>query len=207
MPAAGTATGAVNWRVASTTERNALVVRMEEVGKLCHVLSGSGTLYMAIQPGTGSGIWQDFAQASDVTSAAASAEAAARIQSYARTIAFDDVDVDVAATSAEVDIGDPLPAGAFVLGVYANVTEDFDDGAAGTFSADVGDSGGDDDRYTPTALDIDGGVAELGSQLSMLPAGGEQITVTLTGSANLSTLTSGSVDIVVTYFVPTETVG
>lgn len=115
------------------------------------------------------------------------------IQCYRRVFDHADADVALAATTAVIDFGAALPAGAVVLAVHANVTEDWTDGSSGTFSADVGESGGDDDRYTPTALDIDGGIAELGTQFTGLL--GTQLAVTFTGSVDLDTATAGKLDL------------
>lgn len=53
------ATEEIYWRVASTTERDALVVSAREIGKLCLVMAGSGTLYEATAAGTGSACWNE----------------------------------------------------------------------------------------------------------------------------------------------------
>lgn len=124
-----------------------------------------------------------------------------RMRSYSRTVSRTDADVALAATSAVIELGDPLPEGAIVLGVIANVTADWAVSAA-TFAADIGD-GSDDDYFTPTQLDIDGGIALL-QQSVCLPAGGKQLTLTITGSVNLSTLTSGSMALTVLYVVPSD---
>lgn len=210
MALVGASTSEVLWRVASISARNALTVGPEDVGKLAQVLAGDGLCYPAVAAGSGAACWGDATDGSDVASAIASASAAAvaaaRVQTVRRTFAFDDADVDVEAVSVDIDFGDPLPAGAFVLGVYANVTEDWTDGGSGVFFADVGVSGGDSDRFTPTALDIDGGIAEL-TQSVLLSADGTQLAVHIEGDVNLSTLTGGSMDLVVVYFVPEESAG
>lgn len=198
MALVGASTSEVLWRVASISARNALTVGPEDVGKLAQVLAGDGLCYPAVAAGSGAACWGDATDGSSTT--------AAKVQTVRRTFAFDDADVAVAAVSVDIDFGDPLPAGAFVLGVYANVTEDWTDGGAGVFFADVGVSGGDSDRFTPTALDIDGGIAEL-TQSVLLSADGTQLAVHIEGDVNLSTLTGGSMDLVVVYFVPEESAG
>jgi hypothetical protein len=180
----GAATSGITWRVASVTALNALVVSPEEVGKFAQLLTTSGTIYQAVAAGTGAACW-----------------VSSGVRARTHTYAFGDADVAVAATSVALNLGNPLPTGAFVLGVYANVTVSFTDGSTGTFSADVGVASGDDDRFTPTALDIDGGVAEL-TQSVLLPASGTQLAVTISSSVNLSTATAGSFALTVIYFVP-----
>lgn len=200
MASTGASGNQVRWRVADVTARNAIVVAADEVGYLVRVLSGSGELYPAITSGSGAGVWGEPLGDSTAVSGAANGT----IQTYTRTFAFDDVEIDVAALTASVDIGDTLPAGAIVLAVIADVTVDWTDGGAGVFSADVGISGGDADLFTPTALDIDGGIALL-TQTMAMPGGGEQLAVTFDGDVNLSTLTAGSMDLTVLFCVPAAT--
>jgi hypothetical protein len=119
-----------------------------------------------------------------------------------RTFAFDDTDVAVSDPTVSIDLGDELPAGAFVLAVLADITQDFTDGATGVFGADVGVSGGDSDKYTPTELNIDGGAA-VQTQCVFLDASETQLAVTFTSDVDLDTLTGGSVTITVLYVVPT----
>lgn len=125
-----------------------------------------------------------------------------RVMQLSRSFRFDDPDVAVAATSAKIPLGNPLPAGAVVLGVVCDVTDDWTDGSTGTFDLDVGD-GTTDDLFTPTQVVLDGGVA-LRTQSVMVPAGGVQLTVTFVSSVNLNTLTGGAADLQVLYVVPKE---
>lgn len=63
------AASGVGWVVQDLTARNALVVAQPEVGKLCKVLDGSGSLYTAVSSGTGAGAWSgagDTSLASEV---------------------------------------------------------------------------------------------------------------------------------------------
>lgn len=122
------------------------------------------------------------------------------MQTYTRTFDHADTDVAVAATSAAIELGDALPAGAVVYAVTADVTEDWSDGGAGTFDLDVGD-GTDDDLFTPTQVVLDGGVA-LRTQSACIPAGGVQLTVTIVSDVNLSTATTGTVELKVHFAVP-----
>lgn len=179
--------GAVRWRVASVTERNAIVVGQDEVGMLVHVLAGRGELHPAILAGTGASCWGEPERGG--------------FRSYTRTFAFSDAAIDIAAVTAAINLGDPLPVGSIVMGVIADVTVDWTDGGAGVFSADVGIASGDADLYTPTALDIDGGIALL-TQAQCQPASGVQLAVTFDGDVNLGTMTAGSMALTVLYVVP-----
>lgn len=127
-----------------------------------------------------------------------------RVQAYRRTFDHADTDIAVADTSVAIDFGDALPVGAIVLAVIADITQDWSDGGAGVFGADVGVSGGDADLYTPTELNIDGGVA-LQTQFVGIPASGVQLAVTITGDVNLDTLTTGTMVLTVLYMVPQVT--
>jgi hypothetical protein len=125
----------------------------------------------------------------------------ARIQAYQRLFDHADTDVALVDTSAEIELGDVLPDGALVLDLISDVTEDWTDGGAGTFSADVGD-GSDPDKFTPTILDWDNGIARQVQAAGPIDGGGDQLTVTITGSVNLSTLTAGKTLLTVLYVVP-----
>lgn len=129
---------------------------------------------------------------------------AAGIGSYTRVFDHADTDIAVAAGSAAISLGDPLPQGAVVLGVFVDNTEDWTDGSAGTFAADVGD-GTDADAFTPTALDIDNGVARLDANANQYTAAGEvQLTVTISGSVDLDTLTAGTMSMTILWCVPNQ---
>lgn len=184
----GAATSGLYWRVASVTARDALVVLPEEVGKFVQVMAG-GAVYQALAAGVGEQCW--------------GGEQGSSYGRYYRTFTFLDSDIAVADTSAVIDFGPELPPGALVVSVISNVAESFTDGDVGTFSADVGIIG-DDDLYTPTALDIDGAVA-VQSQSSAQDADGVQLKVKFSGSVNLSTLTAGEVGITVLYVIPLYT--
>ena len=54
------AASGVGWVVQDLAARNALVVAQPEVGKLCKVLDGSGSLYTAVASGVGGGIWREY---------------------------------------------------------------------------------------------------------------------------------------------------
>lgn len=193
MPAIGASGNVVRWRVASLAERNALTVGQDEVGFLCHVLAGDGGLYPALRAGSGSDCWTDSALGS----------AGAGISAYQRVFSFDDTDVDVADTSVGIDFGDALPSGAIVLAVIAEVTTEFTNGAEGVFTADVGESGGDDDLFTPTPINIQ--LVGPHTQSVAIPASDTQLAVSITGDANLSTLTAGEFTLTVLYCEPALT--
>lgn len=123
------------------------------------------------------------------------------VYSLQKTFNYDDPEIAVEDTSAVVDLSDALPAGAIALTTIAELTEAWSDGSTGTFSADVGEKGGDDDLLTPTPLDIDGSLGTTFQNVS-LPIGGETLAVTFTGSVDLDTATAGSVTITVLYLMP-----
>lgn len=137
----------------------------------------------------------------------ASVAAAFERKALRRTFAFDDTDVAVAATSAVITFGDPLPINAVVESVHATFT-DWTDGSSGTFEADVGVLSGDDDRFTPTALDIDGAASGELNQTVNLPGNNSgattQLAVKFGSDVNLSTLTGGTMVLTVYYYVPSS---
>lgn len=191
------ASGLVGWRVADLTARNALSVARPEVGKLAHVLS-TGLFYPAVQAGSGASCWgeatDDLATSevtndSDVPGASlGDALEALRFRKITRTLAFDDVDVDLAALTAEIDVGSPLSASALVLCVRVSVGTAYTDGATGAFSLDVG-TAADPNKYTASAVDLTS--EAVTSNVLFLDAGEDQIQVTITGDVNLDTLTAG----------------
>ena len=128
-----------------------------------------------------------------------------QVQSYVRVFDHADPDVALEDTTAAIDLGAVLPVGAIVLAVVADNTEAWTDGDAGTFSMDVGVSAGDDDLFTPTALDIDGGIALLNANHAPVPASGTQLAVTITGSVDLDTATAGTTQVTVLFTVPIVT--
>jgi len=182
--------------VASLTALGQFRIGPYDIGKSVYVsdtgVGDQGAWYQAMQEGAGLTKWRRVG--ADFTTIG-------NVREYLRTFSFDDVDIDVAATSAAISFGDVLPTGAVVVAVWADVTADWTDGGAGTFSADLGD-GSDPDRYTPTALDIDGGIATLGNQVLWDPSGGVQLEITFTGDVNLSTLTGGTMVFRVWFIVP-----
>ena len=105
--------------------------------------------------------------------------------------AYDDADIDVAALTATRTLAADLPAGTVVLGVESTTTVDWDDGAAGTFQADLGD-GTDADEYSADVGNIDGGASRVGAAIMMALTAEGDLIMTITGSANLSTLTGGA---------------
>lgn len=126
------------------------------------------------------------------------------VRSYTRVFDHADTDVDLGATSAEIELGDALPVGAVVLGVTCDVTEDWSDGSTGTFDLDVGD-GTTADLFTPTQVVLDGGAA-LRTQSVLVPASGVQLTVTIVSSVDLDTATGGTATLTVYFAVPFDTV-
>lgn len=91
-----------------------------------------------------------------------------------------------------------LPADALLLGTELNVTTDFDDGAAATNKLDIGISGSGT-IFLAGAADNLGTIARTngGTAGTTMPSfqPATQVRLTFTGSANLSTLTAGSVTV------------
>jgi hypothetical protein len=124
---------------------------------------------------------------------------ASRVKMLQLVVGF--ADITAAGMSKTLDMS-ALPVGAFVLGIAFNVTTDFDDGAGATNKVDVGIAGtltgfvaGSADNLG-TIGKVPGGTAgTLGGTLQS----GATPRLTFTGSANLSTLTQGSVTISVLY--------
>jgi hypothetical protein len=122
-----------------------------------------------------------------------------RIRKAEATIGF--ADITAAGMTKTLDLAAfLLPADAYLIGTELNVTDDFDDGSPGsaTNKVDIGINGsgtiflvGASDNLGTIAR-TNGGTA--GTTLpSFQPA--TQVRLTFTGSANLSTLTKGSVKI------------
>lgn len=188
------------WKVADTTARDLLSVDVQEVGKVCLVLTGSGTRYRAVLPGTGSSCWAN----ADTTAAAAAAQADAdtldtqRVKRVSKTVAFAALtDADGSQTFA---FASALPATAVVVGAYIDVTQAFTDGVAGVYTADVGVNGADIDQF------IDGAslasIAKVGAPLGVAPCGfqgGVTPAVTVLADVNLNTSTAGSLTAYVLY--------
>ena len=187
--------------VADTATLARIRIGPTDIGKSVYV-TAAGILYEAMKEGQGLDKWRadnQVANEADIT-----ALQALGIFAYRRVFDHADTDLAVAAATAAIDLGSALPAEAVELGVAADVTEAFTNGVD-AFEADVGISGGDDDAYTSTVLDIDGGIALL-QQWATVKAGGVTLAVTFrSDGGDLDTLTAGTVEITVYYFVPDVT--
>lgn len=113
------------------------------------------------------------------------------IVTFTSAFAYDDADVNVAALTMTRTIAADLPAGSVVLGVESTTTVDWGDGAGGAFQADLGD-GTDADEYSADVGAIDSGASHVGAAVMMTLASEGDLVMTLTGDANLSTLTGGA---------------
>jgi len=183
---------------ASLTTLAAFRIGESDIGKSVFVtdtgVGDTGAWYQAMAQGRGLDKWRRSGTDHSTSGT---------VRSYYRLYDHADADVALVATSAAIALGDVTPTNAMVLSIHADVTEDWTDGAAGTFTADVGD-GTDADAFTPTALDIDNGIAVLGSQVTNLPASAKPITVTFSSSVNLSTATAGKLALTVYFVVPDQ---
>lgn len=187
--------------VADLTALAALRIGAADVGRSVYVTSAAAW-YEAMREGQGLSKWRADNQATN--EAAIAALEALGVKAYRRVFDHADTDIAVAAATAAIDLGSALPAEAVVLGVSADVTEAFTN-AVDAFEADVGISGGDDDAYTASVLDIDGGIAFL-QQWATVFAGPITLAVTFrSDGGDLDTLTAGTVEITVFYFVPDVT--
>jgi hypothetical protein len=106
-------------------------------------------------------------------------------------------DLTAAATTQTIDFDAALPADAFVIGVYAEVTTAMSGGAVSACTADLGVKSGDTDGFMD-AVDIFTGAAEKASVPRGVAVPGHHggttpsIVVDSTG-ANVSVLTAGDV--------------
>ncbi|HEX4334708.1 MAG TPA: hypothetical protein VH062_02275 [Polyangiaceae bacterium] len=123
----------------------------------------------------------------------------ARIRKQAFDVAFGDI--TAAAMTKFLDFASALPADASIVGVDANATTAFTDGASGTLKVDLGFSG------ATTTLMV-GGANNLGTinrvgngAADGCPqfAGGKTPRASFTSNVNLSTLTAGQCRIHVYY--------
>lgn len=126
-----------------------------------------------------------------------------RIRRVQTVLNFNDVEVALAAMTANVDRAALLlPPDAMIIGTDLNVTIDFDNGAASTCKADIGLAGSATVFLVGAADNLgvvtrtNGGVP--GANMPSF-AGGQQVRITLTSSVNLSTETKGRVVVGVLY--------
>lgn len=122
----------------------------------------------------------------------------------ALSLSLTDDDLTDADGSQSFDIG-TLPANAVLLGASITVTEAFDDGAAGTFVADIGIKAGDTDSILDGAADNLGTIAVVASPLGVRPlgryAGAPTIAVVVNSNVNVNTATVGAALIEVFYAI------
>jgi hypothetical protein len=123
-----------------------------------------------------------------------------------RTVTVGHADLDAAALTQAIDIGEDLPANARILGVAIKLTTAFSGGGAAAVSVDIGSSGDVDaivDGANLFAAAVDG-------QASTRPAGiapnkhfvaATQLTATFISDVNVVGLTAGAVTIDVLFTV------
>ena len=125
---------------------------------------------------------------------------AAGVKVASRTVGI--ADLTAAAGNQSFDFAAALPADAWVLGSYIDVTEAFTDGAAGTFTADLGESGGDTDALIDGA-DITTAIAKVGTPIGTLGTGftyaGATLAIDIIGTVNVDTATAGALTVKVAY--------
>lgn len=130
-----------------------------------------------------------------------------RILTKTATVAKADVDgLGAGVKTYTANVGTALPAGAQVLGCNVLIGVDFTDGAAGTYTVEVGYAEDVDAivYVANVASSTDGNPATftLGAAPFRPFAAGKQITVKLTSSVDLNTTTAGTFTVTLLYFVP-----
>lgn len=120
------------------------------------------------------------------------------------SLALTDDDLTDSDGSQSFDIG-VLPENAVLLGASITVTEAFDDGASGTFVADIGISGGDTDAILDGAADNLGTTGVVASPLGVRAlgryAGTPTLAVVVNSNVNVVTATTGAALVEVFYAV------
>ena len=116
-------------------------------------------------------------------------------------------DLTAGAHTQTFDFTNALPEHALVIGSHVDVTEAFTDGAAGTFTCDVGIKGGDVDVWLD-GVNIQAAIADLDAPKGVAPAGcflgSKTPMVTIDGSVNLNTATAGNLVASLFYLDPTQ---
>lgn len=119
------------------------------------------------------------------------------------TLSVGHADLTAAATSQSIDFAGALPAGAIVLGVGIEVTEAFDDGGAGVFTADFGISGGDADAFLD-GVDLETEAAHAapqGAQPTGLVGAVTPALLVDAGGVNVNTATAGAAVVTILWAV------
>lgn len=182
-----------DWDFSTLAELGEQNISAGDVGRTAWVEQVS-TRYQAIRPGRGLACWDSIGGAASQGESGSSDGSLVALQ---RTFAFDEEDLDVAALEAVIDLGEPLPDGAYIVGMYAEVTDAWEAGD-GAFTATLSIQDDANAWFTPMTLDDEGKY-----QTSvMLAASGAQLLVTFEGDENLSTLTAGALVVHVLYAVP-----
>ena len=143
------------------------------------------------------GVWVAIGVANALSAAGADAKALQTI-----SLNITDADLTDEDGSQSFDFGSALPANAVILGYDIRVAEAFTDGAAGTFTLDVGISGGDLDQLVDGAAL--GTIANIANAPGVRPTGrygNITLAATVLGSVNVDTATAGDVTIEVVYAV------
>jgi hypothetical protein len=132
----------------------------------------------------------------------------------AAVVALQTVDVTLQITTTELtdsdgqqtfDFAAALPADAFVIGCWVEVTATVTDGAAGTATCDVGIKDGNTDGFLDAA-DLTTATGNINIPRGALATGmfgGETPTVIVDGSVDLDTMTTGNFTVHVLYQVVT----
>jgi hypothetical protein len=104
-------------------------------------------------------------------------------------------ELTVSGAQQKFDFAAALPSDAFVLGAYVEVTTTVTDGAAGTATIDVGPKTTDENAF------LDAADVSTATGIVNVPNmhGGVTVTVTVDGTVNLDTMTTGDFTVHVIY--------
>lgn len=110
-------------------------------------------------------------------------------------------ELTASAGQQKFDFDAALPANAYFVGAYVDVTVAFTDGAAGTATADLGEKTTNEDAFLDAAdlstatgkINIPRGIIQTGFE------GGVTVTITIDATVNVDTLTAGSATFYVLY--------
>jgi len=119
------------------------------------------------------------------------------------TVDHADADIALVAVVATRNLSGLLPVGACILAVETDTTQDWDDGAAGTFNFTLGD-GTTATLYGTDVGNVDGGttrVRYVGVGACRVKTS-TRLVLTVNGSANLSTLTGGTTIVHAWFLLP-----
>ena len=108
-------------------------------------------------------------------------------------------DLTAAALTQTINFAAALPASAVIIGAYIDVTAAFTDGAAGTFTVDVGVAGSD---VILNGADVTTATGKIATPAGSAPTGwygASTLTAKVIGSVNVDTATTGAMSVKIAY--------